>query len=409
MICYILGEYPSMTETFISQEISYISIKEPLLIISLRNVSLMKCGNRCNGLYDNVIYVPGWRTFKVLRYLKVILCNPKRFSLIYKKYCNKKISTNNIRLYYRFLKSLLLSLYLESCLHSMDIKHIHSHFANTPTDVAFILSELMDLQFSFTAHSHDIFVDNINLDVKIEKSKFVVTCTNYNKEYIKSLYPYCSIEKIHVLYHGIDFSRWNGCLLQNDNRQTCSNNEIKILVVGRLIEKKGIIYLLKAINDLKAKGFIVSCIIVGEGKEYMNLSRYCKVSRLENNVSFLGFQSQDEIKRIFNNVSVFVLPSIICENNDRDGIPNVLLEAMASGVPVISTNISAIPELVIDRFNGILVNEKNFVELSDAIQYMYLNTSERLRMIDNAKITVMKYFCSSYSNEKLLAMLNDEI
>lgn len=407
MICYILGEYPSVTETFISQEISYISIKEPLLIISLRNISLMKYSEKYNCLCNNTLYAPSWRSFKVLRYLKVILCNSKRFILIYRDYCKKKSSSNDIRLYYRFLKSLLLSLYLEPYLHSMDIRHIHSHFANTPTDVAFILSQLMGLRFSFTAHSHDIFVDNINLDVKIEKAKFVVTCTKYNREYIKSLYPNCSIDNIHVLYHGIDFSRWNDCLLVNDNAQNYINNEMKILTIGRLVEKKGIIYLLKAINDLKTKGFIVSCIIVGEGKEHKNLSKYCKISGLEKNVSFLGFQSQDEIRKIFHNVSVFVLPSIICDNNDRDGIPNVLLEAMASGVPVISTNISAIPELVIDRFNGILVNEKDFTELSDAIQYMHLNTLERLRIIENAKITVKKNFCSSYYNEKLLTMLND--
>src|SRR5262245_7284616 len=217
------------------------------------------------------------------------------------------------------------------------VTHLHAHFANAAASVALMAAQMADIPFSFTAHAYDIFVDDVLLPAKLSAAAFVATCSHFHVRYLLGHYPAAAGANLTVVRYGIDpalFSAGRGC----------PDAPPLVLAVGRLVETKGFHTLIEACALLQSCGVALQCLIIGEGREHDRLCHMIAGLRLSARVTLRGRLSPAEVATYYPRASLLAMPSCV-RNNDRDGIPNVLIEAMATGVPVVSTRVSGIPEL----------------------------------------------------------------
>jgi glycosyltransferase involved in cell wall biosynthesis len=249
-----------------------------------------------------------------------------------------------------------------------------------------LVSKISGIPFSFSAHAHDIYVNPQKLTQKISESEFVTTCTSCNKKWLDNLVPASERDRIHLLYHGVDLEYWQCSVYPNRQKQK------QVLFIGRLIEKKGVIYLLEAMAQLKKAKHAIRLVIAGKGKDERKLKKFCHLHGLSKDVTFPGWQNPQQIKDLFACSDMLVLPSIIASDGDRDGIPNVILEAMASGLPVVSTSVSGITELIQHKYNGLLVPERDAIQLADSIGTLANDEILRNAIVHNGLHTVSQRF-----------------
>ncbi len=257
------------------------------------------------------------------------------------------------------------------------ITHLHAHFATRAATIACLVSANTGVPFSFTAHAHDIFhaeVDRSALACTIAAARFVITVSEYNRCYLSDLLQTeHRVGRVIRLYNGVDLTRL---------KPTDSQSTDLIVGVGRLIAKKGFADLVDAIGYLRVMGRAVRCLIVGEGEERMTIQRRIAANNLEDAVWLLGAQPPEETIRIIGSAAVFALPCMIGADGDRDGMPTVLVEAMALGTPVVSTNVAGISELVEHERTGLLAVEHDPLSLAFMIARMLDEGElrERLRL-----------------------------
>ncbi len=270
-----------------------------------------------------------------------------------------------------------------------NIGHIHAHYAYHSTSAARVISALTGISYSFTAHANDIFKSSWQMGEKIRDSLFCATCTGYNREYLLNTYKDIKQEKVHRIYHGIDTTLFLRSEKPSTREQTDS---LKTVTVARLREKKGIDYLIEALALLRSKGIPVIGKIIGSGPDESRLQQLAIRHGIEKYITFTGSLPHEDVKDALDKADLFVLPSIIAPDGSRDGIPNVILEAMAMELPVVSTRVSAIPEAVSHGKTGILVPPKDSKSLADAIEQLYLEPQKRSLMGQEGRNRVKTLF-----------------
>lgn len=387
-IGYILKGFARTSETFISNEIHL--LEEAGVRISIFSFKKLE-GQQRHGVSQrikaHVTYLPEPTPFEKTRLLAWIRRNAAIFrdshgDLLKRRpgaYLGTLLAVLAMSLRYAgdsfkstlrsFLKEFFQAGFIaDEALKSGRIKHLHAHFCHTATTVAMLASRLSGLPFSFTAHAKDIYRSDMNpgdlLSRKLRAAKFAVTCTKANSAYLGKL---ADVE-LHTIYHGIDLK-----LFAPAEERTAQDPPL-ILAVGRFVEKKGFVHLVEACRRLKDEGVNFRCRIIGGFAEYAERVQE-SIDRLDlkDTVSLHHAVTQEELKKIYETASLFVLPCVITDDGDRDGIPNVMVEALAMGVPVISTNISGIPELIGDRETGLLVPPRDPQTLARAIRELIEN------------------------------------
>lgn len=373
-IAFILGEYPSVSESFIRNEIFELR-KRGIQIIMLAIKKGVGADNENEVIYDGNLIA----STKLLAHFYYIF----RHSRSYFKALGRILFSGKRSIIQRGrdLKNFSKSIYFLFRLRKTDCMHLHAHFLSQPASIAMMMSSISGLKFSCSAHAHDIYTTPISdLKEKLKRSLFTVTCTRFNKDFLSNLSK--EDRKLHHVYHGIDFSKWP----QKKFGATFSEAaELHILCVGRLVEKKGIIYLLKAILELKQRGFQVRCNIVGDGPLSGILNDFITDHHLENEINLAGALSADLVVPFYEKADLFVLPCIEMNNGDKDGLPNVLLEALATGIPVITTPVSAIPELIEHHLTGLLVPEHDYLSIAEAIIRLRADQELYNRLIANGR------------------------
>ena len=396
-IAYILNNFPALSETFIVNEI--LELKRAgfdIRIYARKKQESTKCGKDVLDLAKEVYYfheneAPILR--KMYLHLYFLFRSPIRYirATLFVKSLGDKGTL------WRFRQSVFLAKKI------VDTKseHIHAHFANLATEYAMWVSKLTGIPYSFTTHAVDIFADPKFIKEKINNAKFVVTISNYNKNYFIENYPGINSEKIKVIHCGVKIPPPENLIKKETDIFT-------ILSVGRLVRKKGFSYLIDACSILRHKeGIDFKCEIIGEGPQ-RDVIRQCIISnKLDGLVTLRGELAHEEVLRNLKKADLFVLPSITELDNNRDGIPVSLMEAMAAGVPIISTTVSGIPELVKDGA-GLLVPEKDVGALSEAIRKIYrLKEDERRKMGEVGRRIVETEFNPKYEIEKLVRLFTD--
>lgn len=279
------------------------------------------------------------------------------------------------------------------------VAHLHGHFCHGATTITWFVSLLTGLPFSFTAHAKDIYQTDLNpgdlLRRKIEAARFVTTCTDTNQSHLSQRFPRMKV--VHTVYHGLD----TGYFAPPPAGSLPSSTPL-ILAVGRLVEKKGFIHLIEACGQLRASGIDFQCAIVGEkGDQSQRIAQRIEALGLTDQVRLLGPKTQEELRQLYGQATVFALPCLITDDGDRDGIPNVMAEAMAMGLPVISTPISGIPELVTDGVEGLLVPSKDSQALGRAIARLLNDPALRQRIARAARSRICDCFDSHKTTTKL--------
>jgi glycosyltransferase involved in cell wall biosynthesis len=257
--------------------------------------------------------------------------------------------------------------------------------------VTWLASTITGLPFSFTGHAKDIYTEELNpaglLRRKMDAATFVVTCTEANRRHLSSL---GSRTPVHVLYHGLnaDFEP----LVATGARRRRSG-PVRLLAVGRLVRKKGLDTLVDACALLRDRGLDFEAVIAGEtGESEQEVRDRVAAGGLEGRVTLLGPLTQDALFEEYQRASVFALPCRVLEDGDRDGIPNVLMEAMACGVPVVTTGVSGITELVRDGENGLIVEPDRPGDLADALHRLVKDPGLAHQLAEQGRRTVAERF-----------------
>ena len=274
---------------------------------------------------------------------------------------------------------------------NVSFERVHTHFAKREAQIGLQLSKILRIPFSVTTHANDIFVpkDVNELKYLLKESPQIFTISEFNKKYLEK---YISIEdasRIKVTYLGID----------NHNlpkRESFSKDYFSIYCVASgLAEKKGVLYLVKACEILKQKGFSFKCFVIGsdpDGKILDQLRLEIVELGLGEEIKLPGVLPSGEVLHEIAKCDVFVLPCVKSENGDMDGIPVSLIEAMGIGVPVVSTIVSGIPELISNKENGLLVLEKDPAAIAEAVINICNNPDDSEKMGKAARKTVKDKF-----------------
>ncbi len=287
------------------------------------------------------------------------------------------------------IKHLLQAGYLvHRLLPASGVTHLHAHFAHSPTSVAMFTSRLTGIPFSFTAHAKDIYTsDPRQIREKIGLARFVVTCTEYNRKHLRELSDGYTTP-IHRNYHGIDIKLFS------------AKNEIpkipvqpyQILTIARLTAKKGLPTIYKALRILCDQGVSLHHTHIGGGEDREKIISLIKDLDLGSVTQLLGTQPHQVVLEHYKNADLFVLGCEVAPNGDRDGIPNVLMESMAMGLPVVATHISGIPELVENERTGLLVPPGQPDKLAESMLRMLTDGELRNRVIAAGKQRVVREF-----------------
>lgn len=256
------------------------------------------------------------------------------------------------------------------------IQHLHAHFGTDATTAAMLASRLTRIPYSFTAHAKDIYhesVDRARLKEKIRGARFVITVSEYNRRHLAELAGEDQSGKILRLYNGIDLNRFRP-------GPSIPGEPDLILAVGRLVEKKGFSHLVQACRLLQDRERPFRCLIVGEGPEQASLAQQISTLGLHDRVILVGAQPQEQLLETLKRATALVLPCVVSVTGDRDGLPTVLLEALAVGLPAISTTLAGIPEIIEHGKTGLLVPPGDPILLAKAIEEILANPEFRERL-----------------------------
>jgi glycosyltransferase involved in cell wall biosynthesis len=283
---------------------------------------------------------------------------------------------------------------LAALLQENGVVHVHSPWADNCALIALLASRLLGITYSVQARAHDIHRKTYlcGLGEKLNNADFVITNTEYNASHIKALMGAETTEKLHVIYNGLGLDQFQ------PNGRKNSSPVLRILSVARLIEQKGLIYLLEACKILRDRGCAFTCEIIGgpESPLFMNyyvaLKKLHRKLQLEDRVFFLGTQPFEQVLEKYREADIFILPSVITEDGSRDITPNVLIEAMAMKLPVISTTVTGIPEIVENDVSGILVAPNDENALADAVIKLIHDSTLRKRLGENGRKRVEERF-----------------
>lgn len=388
-VAYLLKTFPRLSETFILNEILGLErLGIDIQIFSLKKPEDGPVHPAVAQVKATVTYVPslgpqfrfGNLGRLLLSHLMLLLAETRRYCAAAKFYFFKRGKSR--------LKDYLQAGYLAWVLRRDGFEHLHVHFANVPASVAEVAQRFIGIPYSLTAHAKDIYLTPAaELARKIQGAECVLTCTAHNQRYLADLAA--GHTPVRLAYHGVDVGCFGG---QPAHSPTAIGERPLILSVGRFCEKKGFEYLIRACRIVADRGYRFCCQLVGYGELQSELERMIVDLGLQEVVELLGTMTQDQLAALYPRASMFVLPCLITDNGDRDGIPNVLIEAMASGIPVISTDVSGISELVQHGKNGLLVEQKDQRAIADAMELLLVRPKERSRLGQNGRETVLQRF-----------------
>lgn len=395
-IGYIVSTWPRLSQTFVLTEVLALERRGlSLRIFSLKDPSGEPIHAKLAKVRAEVTYLSLRRHWKRIVRANLHLARelPGRYvqALLHAlRYCR-------IGVVRRFFQAG----YLAHVLRREPVAHLHAHFATAPALVAMFTSELTGIPYTFTAHARDIYVDTQPrlLRAEMERAQAVVTISDYNREYLLGEISPTSNGKVHCIYNGLDLSeftfRWP---------RVADPGPPVILSVARLIAKKGLENLIEAAAILQRRGRVFQVEIIGSGPLQQALETRAAELSLSDCVRFPGAQPQETVRLAYQRAAVFALPCVVTGDGDRDGIPMVVLEAMASGVPVVSTPISGIPELIDSERHGLLVPPNIPRMLADALDRLLTDPQLRDRLARSARAKVESQFPVERSSGQLLAL-----
>jgi len=400
-IAYLTGEYPRATDTFIQREVS---------ALRALGIDVMTCSIRKTGA-EHLVGVEqreeAKNTFYVLKaaksplrliasHLRAAVLTPyKYFSTLWLALCTGPPGVKG-RLYqlFYFAEAVILADYLKQC----GVIHLHNHIAMASCSVAMLASNVSGIPFSFTLHGPDIFFEpqRWRLDAKIKKALFVSCISDYCRDQAKGYSDPDCWGKLHIVHCGVETDRYAV-------QQPPDHDNHHLTFVGRLAAVKGIPVLFEALVRLLPENPNLRVTLIGDGPERAELEYDAQTLGLQDVTTFAGYQSQSDVAVALRETDLFVLPSF------AEGVPVVLMEAMASGVAVVATRIAGIPELVEDGVSGLLVPAGDVDALAAALSTLLNDKARRIQMGQAGREKVLAEFNIKHETARLAQILHSYI
>ena len=394
VICYLTKRFPRLSETFILDEIIGLEAGGvPLRLFAIADpgeldvqpdvarvqstVSYLRSGTRWSDrLRDHAGFVRGHGT--ILRH------HPGRW-------LGTVAHVARSRRHRSSFKHLLEAGGMAAAMDSVDGDHLHAAFAHGPASIAHFVHLLTGRPFSFAAHAKDLYLSSPDiLAIKVAASSFVLACSQSAADELRRVVaahpdPEVNrhVDKIVLAPHGVDVDRFRPA--PTGRATVVPSDTLRVLAVGRLVPKKGYPTLLRALGSLAASGVDFHCTIIGGGALRDDLDALVRGLGLEPWVTLRGTRTQREIIEEYRRSDVLVQASVITDDGDRDGIPNSVLEAMASGLPVVASSVAGIPEVVRNGVTGLLVAPGDAEELADALLALDGDSALRADLGRNAR------------------------
>jgi glycosyltransferase involved in cell wall biosynthesis len=277
------------------------------------------------------------------------------------------------------------------------VTHVHCHFANHPALAGLVIGRLTGLPYSFTAHGSDLHVERRMLPEKVEEAAFVATVSGYNRQIILRECRGRFEQKVHVIHAGVDTE-----LFAPHRNGHVPTGPLRVLCVGTLHEVKGQVHLIDACNLLAEQGVEIKCRLVGDGPDRRLLERRIAATGLAARVSLVGGRTRPQVAAELAAADVLVAPSVRTKAGKREGIPVALVEAMSSGLPVVASDLSGIPELVEHGVSGLLVPPRDPAALAAALRALHDDRSLGPRLGAAARRRVLAEFDAERSVQELV-------
>ena len=397
-IAYLSGEYPRATDTFIQREVAALRQQgaqvETFSVRSTGEEHMV--GEEQKQERNQTFYILPPSPIKLLRaHLNLLLASPKRYLTGLKLAWSTRLYglRGNLYQFFYFLEAGVLAQEIRR----RKIPHLHNHFGDSSCSVAMLAAELGGFTYSLTLHGPYIFFQPYHwrLDEKINRALFVSCISNYCRSQGMIFAPIEKWSKMPIVHCGIDPELFNLVSHQGKGK--------RLLYVGRLSAVKGLPILLESLVSLKQRHPNIILTVVGDGSDRTYLEQMTADLGLNNNVAFVGYKSQAEVRKYFEESDVFVLSSF------AEGVPVVLMEAMAAGVPVVATQIAGISELVENEVSGYIVPAGDTVGLSQSIEKLLNDSQLRTKFGILGRNKVEKEFNLNIEAEKLYKIISKEL
>jgi len=378
-LAYIVSRFPKTTETFILNEVK--ALRDAGIDLEvftlLRQSQFTHRGSddvraythRPKLFYDALCGISHWSLKKpktVFSLLGLIIRELKY---------SPKIMVKTLLLFPRFL-------YIALCCERSKIVHLHCGFANYAATAALVVFRLTKIGFSMTGHANDLFRTSGLLKQKLEYCSTCYVISDYNRRYLENLVSSEHADKIEVLRAGADLSTFS-----------CRDRErrsgvVNLLCVASFLEKKGHRYLIEAAKILISRNVTIHCHLVGDGPLRKNIELQIATHKLTSYFTLHGTMSQESVQHVLAEADIFVLPCIEASDGVKDGIPVAIMEAMAVGVPVVTTPVSGIPELIVHCETGLISRQRDEQDLAVQITRLLEDNTLRSKVIRAAKVLV---------------------
>ncbi len=372
-VVFVLKGYPRLSETFIAQEIAALErCGLRILIVSLRRPTDARAHPVHAEIRAPVLYLPEYLRDDPMRVLRA-WWRVRRWPgyraarAVWLGDMRRDRTANRVR---RFGQALVLANEVPA-----DVVRLHAHFLHTPASVVRYAATIRALPWSGSAHAKDFWTTpEWELREKLASCDWLVTCTGTNRDYLAGLAPAGRVE---LVYHGLDLDRFAPWAPPRSPRDGSSASDpVVVLSVGRLVEKKGTDLLLDALARLPPE-LHWRLVHVGGGPLREALARQADALGISGRIRWLGAMTQDELIGEYRAADLFALASRIAHDGDRDGLPNVLMEAQSQGLPCIATQVSAIHELIVNGVTGLLVEPESPIALAAALHALMVDPNRR--------------------------------
>jgi colanic acid/amylovoran biosynthesis glycosyltransferase len=394
-IAYYTWHFPVLSQTFIHRELAALKKSgRPVEVIADGAEDREIADENARYVMENAYYLDPVNEALLRRYKRYFFSR-KPFSYLNLLFFVMTRRYGPYKNVFEDISVFSKAVYLAGVLRDKKVNHIHAPWSDRCAFIALLAAKLLGATYSVQARAHDIHRKSYlyAFREKFENAEFVVTNTWFNHSYMKTFLDNRHWEKLFVIHNGVDLERFMP--EREDGRQS---EPIRILCVARLIEQKGLVYLLQACRTLRDKGLAYRCELIGGPEECLYTNYFIELKKLHrrlglgDSVFFLGSQPFKQVLEKYREADIFILPSVIAQDGSRDITPNALIEAMAMKLPVISTTVTGIPEIVEDGVSGMLVPPNDEKALTDALIKLIQDSDLRKRLGENARKRVEEKF-----------------
>lgn len=403
-IAYFTQVYPGLTQTFVYREV--LALRErsvPVFTFSVWPPDSADLSAETVSLRDETFYIFPLSWISLIRaHLKYLFSRPRCYLGTMAFVLTRP--GESLRNRWRSLLHFLYGMVAIREMERLGIQHIHVHFAWSASSIALIANRLLGIPFSITLHSNEIYFDRLLLKDKVRYARFVVTISEYNRRFLEKLLSEEGLsDKIHVVHCGLDPE-----VFTPSRGPRRDGSEFTIVGVGQLAPRKGFHVLVEACHHLAERDVPFRCYILGEGEERGRLEGLIEQYNLREQVLLPGRIYQEDLRNFLERASIFALPCVKDKSGDQDGIPVVLMEAMAMELSTVSTDISGVPELIDHERSGLLTPPGDAIALADTLHRLRDDPELRERLGKAARKTVVNEF-NIYRSAEQIAQLFEEM